>query len=488
MVDAQIHITQPMQTQKNIQEQAIYATQSTDRNASQISSLSAAMIEKVSCRKAIIVLNNLGIKNIAISDYLNCSISTVYRWIQFRIDYLADRLRSGKKAIYTQETHLRIIAFYCQTKPLPGCGRWTLRWAALYLKMHSEQINATPSKSTIQRVLKKNMLKPHLSQYFLNITDPDFFPKMEHLFELYRTPPRFLFFFDECPGIQILKRLTPDYQTEKEKKRLEEFEYIRNGTMDVFAFLNHADGTVYAECHGDHKIVTFIEVFRHHVLKYQEAEELHYVMDNLSSHCCYKFCEIVAEFSGVECPTEIELKTQAERVEWLRSDSKRIIIHFTPYHGSWLNWVEFWFGIMGKKVLSESFCSPESFIAGFTSFVEEWNNLLAHPFHWSYDGKGLHEQAVKRFTTMLHNSADQMEVRILTKEFGLMVNLFNSYFEKIPCEKWQQLIEIVSLQQEIISTIIQEEDGPIRKKKAERAMDNFILTVNESNLQNKMAA
>ena len=211
-------------------------------------------------------------------------------------------------------------------------------------------------------------------------------------------------------------------------------------------------------------------------------------MDNLSSHCCYKFCEIVAEFSGIECPTEIELKTQAERVEWLRSDSKRIIIHFTPYHGSWLNWVEFWFGIMGKKVLSESFCSPESFIAGFTSFVEEWNNLLAHPFHWSYDGKGLHEQAVKRFTTMLHNSADQMEVRILTKEFGLMVNLFNSYFEKIPCEKWQQLIEIVSLQQEIISTIIQEEDGPIRKKKAERAMDNFILTVNESNLQNKTAA
>jgi len=58
-----------MQTQKNIQEQAIYATQSTDRNASQISSLSAAMIEKISCRKAIIVLNNLGIKNIAISDY-----------------------------------------------------------------------------------------------------------------------------------------------------------------------------------------------------------------------------------------------------------------------------------------------------------------------------------------------------------------------------------------------------------------------------------
>lgn len=64
-----------MQTQKDIQEQAIYATESMDRNASQISSLSAAMVEKMSCRKAIIVLNNLGIKNIAIADYLNCSIA-----------------------------------------------------------------------------------------------------------------------------------------------------------------------------------------------------------------------------------------------------------------------------------------------------------------------------------------------------------------------------------------------------------------------------
>ena len=161
-----------MHTQKNIQEQAIYATQSMDRNASQISSLSAAMIEKVSCRKAIIVLNNLGIKNIAIADYLNCSIFTIYRWIQFnaKIDSLDDRLRSGRKAIYTPETHLRIIAFYCQTKPLSGCGRWTLRWAARYLKVHSEQINVTPRKSTIQRVLKKNMLKPHLSQYFFFLT------------------------------------------------------------------------------------------------------------------------------------------------------------------------------------------------------------------------------------------------------------------------------------------------------------------------------
>jgi len=32
--------------------------------------------------------------------------------------------------------------------------------------------------------------------------DPDFFPKMEHLLSLYRSPPKNLIFFDECPGIR----------------------------------------------------------------------------------------------------------------------------------------------------------------------------------------------------------------------------------------------------------------------------------------------
>jgi len=65
---------------------------------------------------------------------------------------------------------------------------------------------------------------------------------MEHLINLYRNPPDNLFFFDECPGIQILKRLIPDLRTDSMQKRLEEFEYIRNGTMNVLAFFNYADG------------------------------------------------------------------------------------------------------------------------------------------------------------------------------------------------------------------------------------------------------
>ena len=82
---------------------------------------------------------------------------------------------------------------------------------------------------------------------------------------------------------------------------------------------------------------------------------------------------------------------------------------------------------------------------------------------------------------MLRNSAEQMEIRIITKGFGLMANLFTSYFGEVSDESWERLIETVSSQYETISTIIQQEDGLIRKKKAEKVLADFIATVNESN-------
>jgi hypothetical protein len=204
-------------------------------------------------------------------------------------------------------------------------------------------------------------------------------------------------------------------------------------------------------------------------------------MDNLSTHCGYPFCQAVAELGGVECPPEKELNNQAKRVEWLRSDSKRIVIHFTPYHGSWLNLVEIWFGIMAAKVLTESFGSPDAFKAAIHAFGEQWNLLLAHPFNWSYDGKGLHERAVNRFTKMLHNAVEQMQIRILTKGLMLMTNLFENYFSEVSETSWQRLVETLSSKHETIATIIQQEQGPIRKKKAEQALADFtdILNANQ---------
>lgn len=133
---------------------------------------------------------------------------------------IVDLPRSGRPAQYLETFKLALTGFYCQTQPFAHAGRWTLRWAAVYLAAHPERLKATPSKSTIHRILQENSLKPHQSRYFLHITDPDFFPKMEHLINLYTRAPENLYFFDECPGIQILKRLLPDLRTEEMKNVL----------------------------------------------------------------------------------------------------------------------------------------------------------------------------------------------------------------------------------------------------------------------------
>ena len=401
-----------------------------------------------------------------------------------------DLPRSGRPVeTYTRAFKLKLIGFYCQTQPFPNSGRWTLRWAATYLAAHPKTLAATPSKSTIHRVLKENSLKPHQSRYFLHITDPDFFPKMEHLIKLFLNPPKNLFFFDECPGIQILKRLVPDLQTDNTMKRLEEFEYIRNGTTNVLAFYNHSNGQVIAECQADHKTDTFLGIFKRQVASCPPWEQLHYVMDNLSTHRGYPFCLAVAELSNIACPPENELNNLEKRVEWLKSPDKRIVIHFTPFHGSWLNLVEFWFGIMNKKVLNESsYGSVEELKESFEAFLEEWNTLLAHPFRWSYDGKGLHEKAVFRFTKMLKQAAIKLEISTLTKQLRLMTNLLDQYFNEVSNKQWEDLLDSLHFQNETLRNNIMNEEGPMKKKKAENALNDLLSILEECIGQNHRKA
>jgi transposase len=440
------------------------------------------VIEKIVRRRAIVVLAQANVNAAAIKHFIGTSKDSVHRWNKrcVHVNNYKDLPRSGRPTFYTENVKLKVIAFYCQKQPLAGCGRWSLRWASQHLGANPEYIgNDTPSKSTVQRFLAHNSLKPHRSRYFLHITDPDFFPKMKHLVVLFKNPPVNLIFFDECPGIQILRRLTPDMQTEETKKRLEEFEYIRNGTMDVFAFLNYANGKIYAECRCDHKTDTFLEVFKSHVEQLAPSEEIHYVMDNLSSHRSYSFCQTVAKLSDVPCPSAQALDTLSKRMQWLQIPDKRIIIHFTPFHGSWLNLVEIWFGIMGAKVLGESYNSAENFKAAFDSFVVEWNGILAHPFRWSYDGQGLHQQAVIRFTKMMKNGVEQMDIRILTKMLMLMTNLLKDYMKEVEKHVWASFTETIFAQYNTIKEMIQKEKGPIRKEKAQHALASMMVAIQQ---------
>ncbi|GAH31063.1 unnamed protein product, partial [marine sediment metagenome] len=83
---------------------------------------------------------------------------------------------------------------------------------------------------------------------------------------------------------------------------------------------------------------------------------------------------------------EKELDTMDKRREWLMKKDKRIVFYYTPFHGSWLNHVEYRFGILNAKCLHESFNSPGQIYNSINGFVDLWNDVLAKPTKWKYTG------------------------------------------------------------------------------------------------------
>jgi hypothetical protein len=112
---------------------------------------------------------------------------------------------------------------------------------------------------------------------------------------------------------------------------------------------------------------------------------------------------------------------------------------------------------------------------------------LAHPFRWSYDGKGLHEKAVIRFTDMLKHASNKLEIPTLTKQLCLMTNLFEHFFDEVPKNNWDKLFDVLQSQKSTLKNSIMNEKGPIKKEKAENGLNSLLSVLEDyiwQNMQN----
>ena len=424
-------------------------------------------------RKQIAILHENNVPARRIVWFSQSQLRMVKRWI-VRIESeqtISDHVRSGRPAVFTEGICLKVMAFFCQKSPLPGCSAWSLRWAEKYLKEHPQLINCSISHASIQRILKMHALRPHKQKYFLQITDPDFFPKMEHIIKLYLNPPEYLFCFDECTGIQALQRLTPDLPAGKGQVYRKEFEYKRNGTSGLMAFLRPTTGAIFGRCTPNHNTQTFNSVFTEHVKEQPDDAVLHYICDNYSTHFTDDFCKTVAKLSDVEYTP---LKTGKERRVWLQSEDKRIVVHFLPFHGSWLNMIEIWFGLLKRKCLKDGwFESVPLLIQAVYNFIETWNVHFAHPFTWTYSGEDLHGKVVRRFIKLLQIESQQMEIGFLTKQLLLMTNICQGYWRQVDNKDWLLLLNSITQKNFYIKDIIVRSDKASRRLKAEQALTDL---------------
>lgn len=385
-----------------------------------------------------ILLRHL-IPETTISSVLGCDVKTVCMWKKrFNAgDGILDRPRSGRPLIISSAVNHKLLAFYCQHDPLPGFSRWSIRNAEKYLRNHLDILRCSVSRSSIHRLLKLHALKPYRIKYFLQICDPNFFPKMEKIIKVYQIYNKYLFCLDECTGLQALERKAPRLPAQGKCPVYLEPEYMRHGTVSILSILQVVTGQVFTECIPDHTSVTIISAVQNHVLRYDKSAELHFICDNYSSHSTGEFCRGIAELCRVPLP---RLKTVKERRQWLESPEKRIIFHFLPTHGSWLNLIENWFGILQQKALKdESFLSTTDLENRIMAYNNTWNTEFAQPFRFSYTGKGLHEKVISRFTKWMQMQSPQLSIKFLEKQLKLMLNLTTSYWPMAQRNMWNLL-------------------------------------------------
>jgi len=393
-----------------------------------------------------------------IASVARCTLRTVKNWInKFQIEQsILDRNRSGRPLTISLAAKFRLIGFYCQHEPLPGCSRWTIRWAESYLNANPGIIQTPISRSSIQRCLKFHALKPHKLKYFLHISDQYFFEKMEKIIWLYFNFPGYLYCFDECTGLQALEQIAPKLITENSNTGLLEFEYKRHGTVSIFSVLKVSDGTVFTDIIPDHTTLTITESLKKHIALHTETETIHYICDNYSSHSTEDICQAIAKLCKIKCPTNLD--TQAKRKEWLESEDKRIVFHFLPYHGSWLNMIEIWFGILQQKSLKgESFTSVTKLEESILDFTATWNDNFSHPFKWNYKGDSLYEKVVNRFVRWLQFESKELSYTFFEKQLKLMEDLVLNHWRKVKKEIWitlnQTLKEKYLFTEQIIKSI-----------------------------------
>jgi transposase len=406
-----------------------------------------------------------GVENVQIALFLGCHIQTVRTWVgRFHNDEpISDRDRPGPKPKFLEQTSQRIIAFFCQFKTLPGYARWTLSTACQYFKQNPEILGegVTISRSSIHRLLGAHALKPHRFQYFLPLSDPEFFSKMEHIIDVYQNTPKNLFCFDECTGIQALESAAPKVPVGPNQVEYREVEYVRHDTVSVFSVLEVNTGKVFTKVIEDHTASTIIEVFSQHVGTASATETLHYICDNYGSHSTMEVCNAVGKLCGVEVPP---LPSLEARRTWLGKTDKRIVFHFLPYHGSWLNLIENWFGIMKKNCLDGvSVQSKEALSTNIMDFTATWNNHYAHPYKWTYDGKNLRGKTVRKFTYWLREESSEMTGKFLKKQLNLMTNLISDDKGLVTVGDWENLTVVIEEKLDYLEHVVNSIDAQAYK-------------------------
>lgn len=289
-------------------------------------------------RAQILLAADAGATGEAIATSIAAGPATVYRtkrrFVEEGLEQaLSEEPRPGAERKLSTSEEALLVATAC-AKPPVGRASWTLELLA------DEMVKLTPHESlsseTVRRRLAEKELKPwQKKMWCIPKVDAEYVARMEDVLELYAEAPddkRPVVCFDETPR-QLIGEARVPVAAKPGKPARVDYEYVRNGTANVFMFLNAHRPWRHAKVTDQRTNRDFAECMRDLVDQHcPNADYVRVVLDNLSTH---KPAALYEAFAPEE----------ARRI------LRRLEFHYTPKHASWLNMVEIEIGVMVSQCL-----------------------------------------------------------------------------------------------------------------------------------------
>ena len=306
-------------------------------------------------RAQILLASDAGTTDEAIAASISVGTSTVYRtkrrFVEEGLEQaLSEEPRPGAERKLSTTEEAMLVATAC-TKAPAGRARWTLELLA------DEMVRLTNHESlsseTVRRRLAENALKPwQKKMWCIPKVDAEFVARMEDVLELYAEAPdekRPVVCFDETPRQLIGEARVPVAARPGKTARVD-YEYVRNGTANVFMFVDAHRPWRHAKVTDQRANRDFAECMRDLVdVHSPNTDCIRVVLDNLSTH-------------KPASPYEAFPPEEARRI------LRRLEFHYTPKHASWLNMVEIEIGVMVAQRLDRRI--PDK--ATLVSEVAQW--------------------------------------------------------------------------------------------------------------------
>ena len=189
----------------------------------------------------------------------------------------------------------------------------------------------------------------------------DFVAHMEDVLELYAEPydpQRPVVCFDET-STQLLADVRPPEPVAPGKPRREDYEYRREGTRNLFLFIEPLAGWRHVAVTERRTAVDFAHQMRWLVDEaYPDVPVVRVVLDNLNTH---RKASLYQAFPAAE----------ARRI------ARRLEFHYTPKHGSWLNMAEIEFSVISRGCLKKRVPDEDSLCREIGSLELERNQAQA---------------------------------------------------------------------------------------------------------------